>query len=104
MDTCPEQAVSLLSDSPAIDFDRCLSCGKCMNACPTGTLETGRTGYRVLLGGRLGRHPRLGMEVPGILSHQEVLDLVARCLEFYKTHSREGKRFAHVLESLSQIV
>ena len=66
---------------------------------PYGTLGTGETGYRVLLGGRLGRHPRLGMEVPGILSHGEVLDLVRRCLEFYKTNSRNGNRFSHVLES-----
>ena len=75
-----------------------------MRVCPTGTLDTAETGYRVLLGGRLGRHPRLGMEVPGILSHDEVVALVRRCLEFYKRHSRGGKRFSHVLENLSQIL
>ena len=103
VDACPEQAVTLNDKGPEINIEACLSCGKCIRACPTGTLGTGETGYRVLLGGRLGRHPRLGMEVPGILSHGEVLDLVRRCLEFYKTNSRNGKRFSHVLESISQI-
>ncbi len=104
VEICPEGAVSLNDEGPEINTSTCLACGKCMGACPTGTLDTDKSGYRVLLGGRLGRHPRLGMEVPDILSHQEVLDLVRRCLEFYKTHSRGGKRFSHVLESLSQII
>ncbi len=104
VDICPEQAIVLDDAGPEIDTDACLSCGKCMRVCPTSTLETSKTGYRVLLGGRLGRHPRLGMEVPGILSHDEVLDLVRRCLAFYKTHSRGGKRFSQVLESISQVI
>ena len=104
VDACKEGAVVLGDMGPEIDAEACLACGKCMRLCPTGTLDTAETGYRVLLGGRLGRHPRLGMEVPGILSHDEVMDVVRRCLEFYKTHSRGGKRFSHVLESVSQIV
>ncbi|PIE61127.1 MAG: sulfite reductase [Desulfobacterales bacterium] len=103
VDICPEQAVTLERSGPIVDFKLCLACGKCMKGCPTGTLDTQETGYRALLGGRLGRHPRLGMEIPGILSHEGVLDLVRRCLDFYKAHSKGGKRFSHVLESLDQI-
>lgn len=104
VEICPEQAIVLGNVGPEMDTEACLSCGKCMRVCPTGTLETAKTGFRVLIGGRLGRHPRLGMEVPGIFSHDEVLDLVRRCLEFYKIHSRGGRRFSQVLESLSQIL
>lgn len=103
VDACPDTAVVLTDQGPEIDADACLTCGKCAKICPTGTLETLQTGYRVLLGGRLGRHPRLGMEVPGIYSHEEVLDLVRRCLAFYKAHSRGGKRFSHILDAVSQI-
>ncbi len=103
VDVCPEQAVHLNDEGPEINTEICLACGKCMRACPGDTLDTGKAGYRVLLGGRLGRHPRLGIEVPGILSHGEVLNLVRRCLEFYKNNARNGKRFSHVLESISQI-
>ncbi|WDP90673.1 MAG: 4Fe-4S binding protein [Desulfobacter sp.] len=104
VETCPEQAIVLEDTGPKINMDACLACGKCMGACPTGTLDTGSTGYRVLLGGRLGRHPRLGLEVAGILTHEAVLDLVRRCIEFYKANSRGGKRFSHLLASLSQIL
>jgi len=101
---CPDDAVILTGDRPQIEAAACLSCGKCVRACPTGTLETVKTGYRVLLGGRLGRHPRLGMEVPGILSYDGVLDLVRCCLDFYKAHSNGGARFSRILKSSSDIL
>ena len=68
VEACKEQAIALNDDGPQIDFAACLQCGKCMQVCPTGTLEEGRKGYRVQLGGKLGRHPRLAREMPGIYS------------------------------------
>jgi dissimilatory sulfite reductase (desulfoviridin) alpha/beta subunit len=52
----------------------------------------------VQLGGKLGRHPRLGRELPGIFSADEVLMIVAACLKFYKQNSRNGRRFAELLD------
>ncbi|MCG8567082.1 MAG: 4Fe-4S dicluster domain-containing protein [Desulfobacterales bacterium] len=106
---CPDLSISLEEDAgegdlPVIDFESCLSCGKCIKVCPTGTLETDVDGFRVFLGGRLGRHPRLAMEVPGIHSHDQVLDLVKRCLAYYKEHSDRGQRFSHLITSVDQLV
>jgi len=101
---CPDHAIGLAGGGPKIDTLACLCCGKCVRACPSGTLDTMGIGYRVLLGGRLGRHPRLGMDVPGIFFHDQVLDMLRRCLEFYKAHATEGQRFSHILKRSSQIV
>jgi dissimilatory sulfite reductase (desulfoviridin) alpha/beta subunit len=97
---CAEQAVALdeAVPRPRIDMRRCLSCGKCIRACPTETLIAGSEGYRVQLGGRLGRHPRLARELPGIYAADQVIAVVEACLDFYKARSRHGERFAHLLE------
>ena len=100
---CDESAVALESDAPVIDLNACVLCGKCIEMCPTGTLVEKERGFRVLAGGRLGRHPRLGMEIPGLFQHRQVLDLVQSCVTFYKTHSTNGQRFAHLLKSLDQL-
>jgi len=100
---CKEGAISLDSEGPLISMDKCLACGQCIPVCPTGTLIDACTGFRVFLGGRLGRHPRLAMEVPGILTHEQVMDLVKRCMEFYKTRSTDGSRFSHLLDSVDQV-
>lgn len=103
---CPDRAVTLPegADAPLIDMNTCQSCGKCIRACPTGTMEEETAGFRVLLGGRLGRHPRLGMEVSGIQSHDQVLAIVKNCLTFYKANSKNGQRFAKILDSPNQVL
>ena len=62
---------------PAIELGRCLNCGQCVRACPTGTIAEAWNGFRVQLGGRLGRHPRLGRELPGIFSEDQVIEILA---------------------------
>jgi anaerobic sulfite reductase subunit C len=96
VDVCPDDAIAL-DETVAINSQRCMACGKCILACPTGTLSEQVKGYRVLLGGKLGRHPQLARELPGIFSEQEVLDIVDGCLALYKKKSRGGKRFAELL-------
>ena len=62
-----------------------------------GTLAAGRTGYRVQLGGKLGRHPRLAAELPGIYDADSVLAIIRDCLALYKSRSRNGRRLADLL-------
>jgi anaerobic sulfite reductase subunit C len=98
-DACKEKAIVVAGSGEArtIDFRRCVHCGSCIGTCPTGTLTVGRKGYRVMLGGRLGRHPRLARELPGIFDAQTVLAILDDCLAFYKSRSTHGQRFAHLL-------
>jgi anaerobic sulfite reductase subunit C len=98
-DACKEDAVQLCATGEAIGIDvaRCVHCGSCMAACPTGTLITGKKGYRVLIGGKLGRHPRLARELPGIHDAETVVRMINDFLAFYKSHSTHGQRFAQLL-------
>ena len=52
--------------------------------CPTETLIAEKTGYRVQLGGKLGQHPQLAKEMPGIYAHETVLDIVQACIDLIK--------------------
>ena len=99
VNVCREEAVNLMenAEGPSIDEDRCLSCGQCIRVCPSGTLEGERKGYRVLLGGKLGRHPQLGRELPGIYSGEQVMDVVERCLDHYLKHNKAGERFGEII-------
>ena len=101
VDKCKEDAITLDDEAecPRIDDAKCLYCGRCMQVCPSGTLVEGTKGYRVQLGGKLGRHPRLARELPGIYSETQVLDIVKDCLNFYKKTSKHGQRFSQVLTS-----
>ena len=98
VDACKENAIDIPAGTgPQIDGSACLSCGRCICVCPTETLAEGQSGYRVQLGGRLGRHPRLAMELPGIYSEDQVVQIVETCIDYYKRNSAKGERFARIL-------
>ncbi len=94
---CKEDAVQLAADAPGIDMGLCLACGQCIEACPTGTLAREKEGYRVLLGGKLGRHPRLAAALPGRYTEDQVLEVLKACVDLYKVRSRRGRRFSEIL-------
>ena len=99
VEACREEAIFLDPENevPVIDRDRCLKCGKCMPVCPTGTLAEGQKGYRVQLAGKLGRHPQLARELPGVYDENTVMEIVSDCLHIYKNKSKNGERFGQIL-------
>ena len=98
VETCREGAILLAGKWPVLDWQKCLSCGQCIPACPTRTLVEEKGGFRIQVGGKLGRHPRLAEELPGIHSLGETLEIIDRCLDHYRKHCRRGERFGEILE------
>lgn len=101
VDTCREDAIRMIDDpaKPSIDLKRCLACGQCIPVCPTNTIVSDAVGYRIQLGGKLGRHPQLARELPGIYDTATILDILKACIDIYKSRSLKGERFGEILQS-----
>jgi anaerobic sulfite reductase subunit C len=97
VENCREGAIVLAGKWPVLNRDKCLSCGSCLSACPTRTLEEEKRGYRIQVGGKLGRRPRLARELPGIHPPEEALKIVEKCVEYYQSHCLKGERFGEIL-------
>jgi anaerobic sulfite reductase subunit C len=99
LNSCPESAITLDAQipRPLIDMQRCVACGSCIPECPTGTLAVQAQGYRIQLGGKLGRHPRLAQELPGIYDAATIVKIVGICIDIYKSANKHGERFGEIL-------
>lgn len=95
--SCREGAIDARAGLARIDPQLCLSCGACIRSCPEQALHSLRQGYRVQAGGKLGRHPRLADELPGIQPREEMLHILHRCLQLQQQSYRPGLRFGQVV-------
>lgn len=96
--SCPEGAVAMRGNKPAIDAKICLDCGRCVKACPSMALS-GPRGWRVYLGGRLGRRPRLAAPLPGLFPAADLPGILAACLKLHMDHYRPGARFSDTAQA-----
>ena len=91
---CPDQAVSLVEGLPFFDTGRCQGCLKCSQACAQECISLSQPGVRVLLGGKLGRHPHLAQPVCELNSIDELKEKLRAWLEDYLESSAPGERFS----------
>ena len=101
VETCAESVFSLASGHLGMDESRCVGCGACMRVCPTAALTPEATGWRVLVGGRLGRHPRLGAEVSGCADLDDALAIATKVVELWEREGRPDERVGVVLDRLA---
>ena len=85
------------SDFPMISSDLCMKCGQCIKACKKDGMISTKKGFRVLMGGKLGRHPRLGIELPGIYSSDEALRIIDKSVRLMMSQKNNAKRFSEIL-------
>jgi dissimilatory sulfite reductase (desulfoviridin) alpha/beta subunit len=97
-----EEAAVILNEGHllGIDSKRCVRCGACARVCPTQALRNDGGGYRVLLGGKLGRHPQLARELARGLDADQVVALVSRIVESYKANALSGERLGALVNRL----
>jgi anaerobic sulfite reductase subunit C len=98
---CEESAI-VLKDGflVSIDEESCVQCGACAQICPTDSLSTSAATFRVLVGGKLGRHPQLARELTRDLDGDQVLALVSVIVDFYKSKANSGERLGALINRI----
>lgn len=102
-DVCEEAAIFWKDGFLAgIDTSRCVQCGVCCRICPSGALRTLASTYRVLVGGKLGRHPQLARDLAQGLTEEGVVTLVAGIVDFYKANATGGERLGGLINRVGR--
>ena len=97
---CPDEAIAPDGEAIRIAGDLCLGCGKCMRVCDQSALVSVSSGFRIVVGGKLGRRPRLGQELSGVFSRKEALDVLANTLRFVMDNYTHGRNLGTILENI----
>lgn len=95
---CKEGAIHVVDAEPIIDESLCARCGDCAAACPTGSLVVEKQGFTILVGGKLGRHPKLAEKLVELVDEEMVYRALSACIELIEEEGQGGERLGVILE------
>ena len=93
-DACPDCAISVSDAPPIFDTEACLGCYRCKEACPEDCIKVSEPGVRVMLGGKLGRHPHLADNIGDIKSPGNLVSILDREIGHYLESAIPGERYS----------
>ena len=99
-DACPDKAIILENKKASILWDRCKLCGKCMKACPVDVILEDFRGYKIFVGGKNGRNPKLGKELIEVTSPQEVVAICRKIIDWSKKNNLSRERVGDCIERM----
>lgn len=100
LEACQEQAISIGNSGISFNPERCLSCGECARVCPAGALTIERSGVNLLVGGKLGRRPKIGCSVANFLTKEEAIQKLRQIFTIVLNEHRQGHNVQEVLNKL----
>lgn len=102
-ETCREQAISSLNDIAQVDYTCCLYCGECVRACPEESMKVSQAGFRLVVGGRLGRHPCLARDLGMIFTKNQQARALDILLDFHRKGFETGTRLSQMIQDPERI-
>lgn len=98
---CPMKTAKVEDGKITKDASVCNNCGRCIKKCPFGAFDNYTGGCRIYIGGRWGKKVARGRALGKIFtSREEVLEIVERCICFFRDEGIAGERFADTIERL----
>lgn len=101
VEKCPTGAIRREQGRYVIDRGTCIACSVCTTLCPTGAWTARERGAQLLIGGTMGKKPRLATPLKTMIRDtDELVDLVQRCVRYYQANGRPKERFGHMIDRL----
>ena len=100
---CPVDAISRRDDEYICDMERCVLCSVCVVRCPEDAWKPAQRGATILIGGTMGKIPRLGVPLKHcITDEEELFQRVDDLVEYYRAHGQPKERLGHMMERLGE--
>lgn len=101
INVCPTRAIYKEGEDYKLDVSKCIFCSICTAACPVSSWKVKVRGWRLFLGGTMGKIPRLGTPLPELIEDEErLMTLIERAVQYYRREGRKKERFGHMIDRI----
>ena len=73
---CKEKAIAIKNGEIRLNDELCVHCGMCIQSCPFHIIKADPAAYHITIGGRRGRHPRVGYHVVTVRTPETVVKVI----------------------------
>ena len=79
---CREGAIAIKNGMIKLNDDLCVHCGMCIQSCPFHIIKADPAAYHITIGGKRGRHPRVGYHVVTVKTPETVVNVVEKVVKW----------------------
>jgi anaerobic sulfite reductase subunit C len=93
-EACPDDAIEFDGDTPRFYLDKCQGCKACSRICPAECIYRSEPSVRLMVGGKLGRHPHLADIIDEVSEPSRALTIIDKIITDFIDNADTGERFA----------
>ncbi|MGA2917421.1 4Fe-4S binding protein [Methanoregula sp.] len=97
---CKEHAIRIRNGISELDEEKCVECGMCVTSCSFDLLKAEPRHYLITVGGRRGRHPKIGRELLTVDTEDHVLFVIDRIVDWVYRRAWSGRLLSEQLDEL----
>lgn len=97
---CKEKAIRIRNGISELKEDKCVQCGVCIQSCHFDLLKAEHRHFLITVGGRRGRHPRIGRELLTVETEEQVLLTIDKIVNWVYRRAWSGRLLSEQLDEL----
>lgn len=97
---CKEKAIKIRNGISELTDDKCVQCGVCIQSCHFDLLKAEHRHFLITVGGRRGRHPRIGRQLLTVETEEQVILAIQKIVDWVYRRAWSGRLLSEQLDEL----
>lgn len=97
---CKEKAIKIKNGISVLDEARCVDCGVCVQSCSFDLIKAEHRHFLITVGGRRGRHPKIGRNLLTVETEEQVLFVIDKIIDWVYRRAWSGRLLSEQLDEL----
>jgi len=97
---CKENAIKIRNGISELDEEKCVQCGVCVKSCSFNLLKSVHQHFLITVGGRRGRHPKIGRELMTVETEDQVIFAIGKIIDWVYRRAWSGRLLSEQLDEL----
>ena len=97
---CKENAIRIRNGISVLDESKCVQCGVCVQSCHFDLVKVENRHYLITVGGRRGRHPKIGRNLLTVETEDQVLFVIEKIVDWVYRRAWSGRLLSEQLDDI----